>query len=322
MLSFRHFRNTDPPLITEIWRSRGRQPGIMHPISVDVFEQFVFAKLYFDYQGLILALDDGRPVGFAHAGFGPDSQLRWIGSETGVICMVAVRPGCGVPEQEIASGLLSHCEDYLRRRGVTDVVGGPAEPWAPFYWGLYGGVKPPGVLPSDTVTLDLLRSHGYQEQARTLILSRDLNSFRPIVDRQQMLYRRQMAVEIQADPVSRSRWEASTVGDFDLTRYSVGPRGNVGPLATALVRSMDCCSSTCLGPTVGLLHLEVDSASRRQGLASFLLGEAFRQLQRQGIGSIETQVHQDDATAQSLFRKLGFTEVGYGSVFRKQIQAA
>ena len=74
MLTYRTFRNTDPPPLASIWRSRAGQQALAQPLSVDLLEQYVFAKLYFDYQGLILACDDGEAVGFAHAGFGPDDD--------------------------------------------------------------------------------------------------------------------------------------------------------------------------------------------------------------------------------------------------------
>ncbi len=116
MLTYRTFRNSDPPALTSLWRSRAGQPGLFQPVSTDLLEQMVFAKLYFDYGGLVLACDDGQPVGFAHAGFGPNLEQGWISTEAGVTCVVLVRPGCA--EAEVAAGLLDRCEQYLRRRGA------------------------------------------------------------------------------------------------------------------------------------------------------------------------------------------------------------
>ena len=76
MLRYRTFRNTDPPTVVGLWRSRGDQPGLVQPVSVDLFEQFVFGRLYFDYAGLVMAWDGQQPAGFAHAAFGPNEQLE------------------------------------------------------------------------------------------------------------------------------------------------------------------------------------------------------------------------------------------------------
>ena len=103
MLTYRSFRNFDPPALTALWRSHAGQPGFVQPVSTDLFEQLVFAKLYFDYGGLVLAHDDGRLLGFAHAGFGPDVARNWISTESGVICVVVTAPGCA--EAEVTDGL-------------------------------------------------------------------------------------------------------------------------------------------------------------------------------------------------------------------------
>jgi len=61
----------------------------------------------------------------------------------------------------------------------------------------------------------------------------------------------------------------------------------------------------------------VDEAHRRKGLSIFLLGEAFRQFIREGIMLVEAQAMQHNAAALGMYHKLGFRQVGQGSVFRK-----
>ena len=60
MISYRSFRNSDTPLLVEVWRSDPR--GLAQPVSVEIFEQIVLAKPYFENKGLIL-LDDGKAAG-------------------------------------------------------------------------------------------------------------------------------------------------------------------------------------------------------------------------------------------------------------------
>ena len=141
----------------------------MQPVSPDLLEQLIFAKLYFDYAGLILAFQDDLPVGFAHAAFGPNEQQNAISFDLGVTSIVVVRPDCA--EAEVAAGLLEQCEQYLRGRGAKVLYGGGIQPLNPFYLGLYGGSELPGVLDSDLVARHLFQSHGYQEIERTKIAS-------------------------------------------------------------------------------------------------------------------------------------------------------
>jgi ribosomal protein S18 acetylase RimI-like enzyme len=317
MLTFHPFRNTDPPVIAALWRSRAGQPGLLPTVSLDLFEQLVFAKLYFDYDGLIIARDDGRPVGFAHAGFGPNAAHNGISTATGVICMVLVRPDCA--ETEVAAGLLERCAQYLRDRGAKVLLGGGLRPLNPFYVGLYGGSELPGVLETDTVARQAFAADGYTEGERTLIMHCNLDRFEATVDRRQMEIRRRMIVEVSVDPPSRTWWDACTLGEFDMTRFALMPRGASSPAAYAVFRNMEPTGSTGFARAEGLMELHVDEAFRRRGLAVFLLTEAFRQFIRDGIAVVETQALEQDAAAVGLFKKLGLTQVGQGSVWRKQV---
>ena len=64
LIHYRAFRNTDAPQLAEVWRSQTAQRGLMQPMSAALFDQLVLAKPYFDREGLIVAVDDDRPVGY------------------------------------------------------------------------------------------------------------------------------------------------------------------------------------------------------------------------------------------------------------------
>jgi ribosomal protein S18 acetylase RimI-like enzyme len=315
MLTYRTFRNTDPPALASIWRSRAEQQGLAQPLSVDLLEQYVFAKLYFDYQGLILACDDGEAVGFAHAGFGPNDEEDAMATELGTTCLVLTRPDYS--KADVAAGLLERSEAYLHQQGAKVLYGGGIRPLNAFYFGLYGGSEMPGVLETDHVAQQAYLARGYEEIDRTLLLQRDLASFEAVVDRRQMQVRRQMVVEVTVDPPSRTWWEACILGEFDLTRFALVPRGGGPALATATFRGMELTRTSSPSRTTALVDLYVDEAYRRRGLAVFLLSEAFRQFVRQGITTVEAQAMQHNVAALGLYGKLNFQQTGQGSVFRK-----
>ncbi len=315
MLTYRHFRNSDPPALVALWQSRAGQPGLQQPVSPDLLEQLNFAKLYFDPQGLFLALDDGRPIGFAHAGFGPNVEKTWISTESGTTCVVVVRPDC--PEAEVAAGLIERCEDYLRQRGAKVFYGGGLAPMNPFYVGLYGGSDLPGILDSDTVARQAFAARGYQEIERLSVLRCDLNAFESIIDRRQMQVRRQMLAEVTVDANSQSWWEASTIGEFDLTRFVLVPRTGGSPIASAVFRNMEPGGFNPAYRASGLINITVDEDYRRRGLSLFLLSEAFRQFQRQGIQHVETQVRQSETVILQILRKVGFQQTQQGGLWRR-----
>jgi GNAT superfamily N-acetyltransferase len=187
--------------------------------------------------------------------------------------------------------------------------------------GLYGGSGLPGVLDSDRLTQQLYRTHGYEEVDRTLVFRCQLPDFRPVIDRQQMLMRRQMFVEMDADPPARDWWEARAAADFDYIRFELAPRTGNGPVACAIFRSMELYASN-LERTLGLVDLEVQPPYRGQGAATFLVGEAFRQLIHQGTQVVEAQTTEQNQACVGLLEKLGLSKVAQGVVFRKEVKGS
>jgi ribosomal protein S18 acetylase RimI-like enzyme len=74
--------------------------------------------------------------------------------------------------------------------------------------------------------------------------------------------------------------------------------------------------------TAALVDMEVAPSERRQGLVTFLLGEAFKQLQSQGVSIVEAQAMEQNTAAIGLLKKLHFQQVDQGVVFRKDAPAS
>jgi ribosomal protein S18 acetylase RimI-like enzyme len=134
-----------------------------------------------------------------------------------------------------------------------------------------------------------------------------------------MQFRRRMIVQEKVDPPARNWWEACTTADFDLTRFEVARRGSDAVLASVTYREMGPTNYCGPGRVAGIVDLHVVPSHRRQGLATFLLGESFRQLARQGVGSVEMQATESNSASVSLCRKLGMEGVAQGLVFRKEV---
>ncbi|MCS7305694.1 MAG: GNAT family N-acetyltransferase [Thermoguttaceae bacterium] len=315
MLQFRSFRNTDPPVLTGIWQSQQPQPGLRQPICVSLLEQLVLAKLYFHYPGLILAWEEGRAVGFVHAGFGPNEQQTALQKDYGVICLLMVRPDC--QQIEVAEGLLQQAERYLIGQGAKVIYGGGIWPLCPFYLGLYGGSKLPGVLVSDSLAQQLYVAHGYREVDRTVLFECSVKGFRFPMHPKWVQWRRTMQVKSVVDPRARSWWEACLMANFTQMGFYLLPKEGGEPLAWAMLRDLDPEGSSTLR-AMGLLELEVAAAYRRQGMGSLLLWEILRYLQRLGVETLQTQTMARNQAAINLYQKLGFQQTNQGIVFRKE----
>ncbi len=288
----------------------------MQPMTPTILEQIVLSKPYFDRHGLIVAEEEGRPIGFVHAGFGASDDHTCLSTELGVICILQVVPRDD--SGEIAAELIQQAEAYLKGQGAQLIYAGGIRPLDPFYLGLYGGSELPGILASDTTSLDFFQANGYEEIDRRMVFQLDLTSFRPKVDRQQMQIRRGYNVDAVFDPRASSWWEACTCGHVDRTHFSITGRADRKQRGRAIFWDMEPICSSWGVHAVGLSTVEINEDARRQGLATHLIGEAIRQLTEQGATLCEAQTMAGNATAISLYKKLGFQEVDQGIVLRKQ----
>jgi ribosomal protein S18 acetylase RimI-like enzyme len=314
LIEYRAFRNTDPPQLAEVWRSQHASRGLMQPMSVSLLDRYVLSKPTFDRDGLIVAADDEKLLGFAHAGFGPNSQGTNLCHEHGVTSLVLTRPDA---DPRVARELLSRAEEYLTSRGARTLYGGGGYPMSPFYYGLYGGSELSGVLDSDSAQRELFVEAGYRPCARSVILQRDLAGFRPVVDRQQMQIRRTTRLSTMVDPPSQTWWDAVIFEPFERTRWNLAEREGGPSLASVYVWALETMTGAWGVRAAGIVDLVVPDEQRRRGLATNLLGETIRQLQAQGISLVEVHVPEENAAARGVFTNLGFQQVDASTLYCK-----
>jgi GNAT superfamily N-acetyltransferase len=287
----------------------------MQPVSAGILDQLVLAKPYFDPAGLIVALEGGTPVGFAHASFGPNDEQSALATEIGTTQLLMLRGDHR--HATLADELLNRAEGYLRERGAKVLYAGGIRPLNAFYLGLYGGSELPGVLASDPILGETCLRNGYGEIDRVMILERELASFRPAFSRSQRQLRRELAFREEISPPAATWWEACTTSAFDRLRFTLEPVVGGPPLAEVWFWDVEPLSTAWGVPTAGMYDLAVSNDRRRQGLATFLLCEAFAKLSGRGIVRVEAQTMRANAPALTLYEKLGFAKVDEGVVYRK-----
>ena len=281
-----------------------------------MLEQYVLAKPYFDPPGLLLAIDKDEIVGMIHAGFGASEDRSTLDHEMGVICMLLLAPHVEDGEA-IGSTLIALAQDYLQQQGAKVLYAGGIHPMNPFYLGLYGGSELPGILAGDTVALHLLQQNGYEVVDQVAILERDLSDFRPKVDRKTLQVRRKYHIEATFDPPLRSWWDACSYGITDRTQFVLRGRGEETPACSATFWDLEPLASSWGVQAVGLIDLATSESLRREGLATYLVGEALRQLHAYGISRCQVQTMQSNEAALGLYSRLGFEQVDQGLVLRR-----
>jgi ribosomal protein S18 acetylase RimI-like enzyme len=287
----------------------------MQPMSVGLFEQLVFSKPYFDHDGLIVAIKDNRPVGFVHAGFGPDENEAACSTDMGTTYLLMLHSDHSDPT--LADELLARSEGYLQDRGTKVIYAGGIRPLNAFYLGLYGGSELPGVLATDTIFLDAVRRNNYREIDQVLVLQRDLAQFRAVISWEQRRLRRTAVLNERYAPPSTTWWEACTTGAYERLEFSLQNAPQGPPLASVGFWDIEPLSTGWGAATAGMFDLHVAPEARRQGLATFLLGEAFCRLRDRGIVLVEAQTMRGNTPALAMYQKLGFQTVDSGYVYRK-----
>jgi ribosomal protein S18 acetylase RimI-like enzyme len=68
---------------------------------------------------------------------------------------------------------------------------------------------------------------------------------------------------------------------------------------------------------MGLMDLQIDAELRRQGLGTYLAGEALRSMHEMGMSHVEAQMEADNLGAIALFERLGFERADHSFVLRK-----
>jgi ribosomal protein S18 acetylase RimI-like enzyme len=316
-LTFRTFRNTDPPQILRIWNAglSGRSAAYLQ--SCPALEVHVFSKPFFDRNGLFIAEDNGQVVAFAHAGFGPDHTGAKLDHRLGIVCLIVVHPK--YQRRGIGSELLRCCENYLRHRGAQSIFAGGQRPRSPFYWGLYGGCEMPGLLLSDVGADFFFQSHGYRQHESVLVYQRPVDGPLLIQDPRFTSIKRKYEVRVLPRPVSQRWYDECTFAPLEMLHFQLQEIATGAPLAWVRMWDMDAFAWRWHQPAVGLIDLEVKPVHRQKGLGKFLMANVLRYIQEQFYALIEVQTPSGNTPAQTLFQKLGFRQVDEGRVYSKDL---
>ncbi len=314
MIQYRTFRNTDPPVLVDLWNAcfTGRAAAYLR--GTILLEYFTFAKPYFDPAGLVIASADGQAVGFALSGFGPDASLKTLDKSKGVVCLLGVLPA--FRKQGIGSELLARSEAYLRGKGATEIFAGPVPGLNPFQFGLYGGCSSTGFLESDALARPFFERRHYQRQSTFLLMDRTLDAPLSIADGRFPAFRQRF--EIFALPFRHmSWWQDCVAGPIELHQYRMQDKTTNDIAAHMTLWHMETYAQRWNQHAVGLIDLEVTPALRRQGLAKFFLVQILRHLHEQFFTLIEIPMRESNEEGLNLFRGFGFKEIDRGHCFRR-----
>lgn len=318
MISYRRFRNTDPPALLEVWNDACTTRGTFPLRTPGLLERWLFSKPYFDPDSVVIA-EQGDPkqiVGFAMSGFAPTDQFNKLSTDLGVICAVLVKPTHR--RKGIGRELLTRSETWLRSKGANEVVVGSMSPYNPFFFGLYGGSNSPGILASDADAEPFLKTCGYFPAFPRLVFQRKLDVPLAVADPRFASLRRRYDVQLLLRGAqSGSWWQECVWGTLEPSELRLFDKLTGLPAARAVVWELEGFSWRWRFPSAGIFDVQVRPDLRRQGLAKLMLLDMLRFLQEQFFGIAELQIPSGDPAAAGLCKALGFEQVDAGYVYRQ-----
>lgn len=322
MISFRPFKNTDPPAIADVW-NESHPARSAYPLRTPAtLERWIFSKPYFDPEGLIVAEEPGdddskgKVLGYVLAGFGPNEEFSALDYSQGVICSLGVRPAAR--RSGLARQLVQKAEEYLTRRGATTLRAGPRWPYCPFGFGLYGGTNCPGFLASDTGADPFFRSIGYQPAGQTLVFHKKLEAPLSLSDARFTLLRRRYETQVLRAAGVSSWWHDCVWGTLEPVEFRLVDKLMNNFLAgRAVVWELEGYGWRWGFPSAGVIDIQVRQDLRRQGLAKLMMAQVLRFLQDQFFGICEVHAADDQPALISLCRSIGMEQVDIGTTYIK-----
>lgn len=318
MITFRTFRNWDPPTLVELWNASVSSRGAARTIEVQDLDRLVFSKPYFDPKGIIFAEDEGRAIGFVHAGFGASDDQGQLNCRFGVIAMLVVRPD--QRRRGVARDLVRRAEEYLRSGGSTVIYAGSMHPLDPFYLGLYGGSELPGILKSDLAANQLFQSLGYRAVDECLVMQRDLSGPLVITDPKAKTWSREAEFEVVPQAAPADWWTACRYASLEFSDFIVRRRSTKQVIARARGWEMFPVQRSWGAEAVGIVDVSVEPDYRKQGVGTFLMIQILRHFRESGLKLAEVQSMARNTVACRLFQRIGFREVDRGIIYRADPQ--
>ncbi len=320
VIHYRTFRNPDPPRILELWLQCELGRSVARPRSTEAFEIFNYSQLFFDPQGLILACDGPQIVGLVHAGFCCTPDESQLDMSRGVICVVMVHPG--YHHQGIGRELVRLAEEYLRERGAQEIFAGPSPHRDPFYFGLYGGTRPSGLLESDRFAGPFFSRLGYEPVEQHGVYQRNLATARDPINMRIATIRRQTDLAVADRPFRPTWWWYTHFGRWDsagidLIRFRLVKKGSGEPVAGVTVIGLDQYIPVWQRRAIGMVDLFVVESLRGQGYGQTLLVEVLRRLRQELIDVAEIHAPDANELARRVVLSAGFERIDTGVVYRR-----
>jgi GNAT superfamily N-acetyltransferase len=264
------------------------------PLTPERFAALVATKRSFDPEGLLVAVEAEKVVGWVHACIAPGSEPWHDPSERVGQVRMLLFPG---ERLSIGAALVAAATEWLQRLGETELLALHARRGYPFYRGLWLGSEPmgPATMPHVQLALEV---GGFKTTQKSIFMVAEMREPLPEAAPSIPIEFVEAPAEMAHDGMSDS-WTGFTPMRIE-ARVAGETAGSVGWVLLPHVADR-------LGaPVVNIWTLGVREAYRRRGIAAALVSRSMAHGYVQGarFASVGTQLWNDAAHA--TYTKLGF----------------
>jgi hypothetical protein len=300
----------------EIWNRHYETCRANVSVSHGVFDACILSKPFFRAEDLLIYEDDGVAVGFVHIGYGSDETGGASQVDRPIISALCVAPH---PHEDlIAEQLLRVAMDRIEASKARAAIAGGSPTCYSFYLGMAPGDGMMGVVARDNRLQRWLAGLNFQPVRPTECWEVDLASFRPPMDRSQFALRRSTSVVRVLDELHKTWWDAVVLGHTEQIRFQLISRDNSFVMEAVEFWFIDTIFSGISSNTVRLWRPSFPADSDGRDRMTYLLAEAFRQLQSERFSTVRAVATPDQSSAPTILQRLGFRSVEPGLVFERR----
>lgn len=264
------------------------------PLDDERFIALVENKSYFDPQGLLVAMERRKVVGWVHACLAPGSEGHHDPNNK----IARIRMLMFAPDRlKVGNALVAEATAWLAQSGQTEIEALHARVGYPFYRGLWMGGEP--MAPSSLPQLQLaLEVGGYKSTQESIFMTARMTARPKVIE-----------PDVRADfadapaQMKHEGMRQSWIGFEPMTTQAVVDGQNAGGIAWVIEPHVaDRLGAACMN----IWGLGVAEKHRRQGLAGALVSRAMAHSYKLGARfcSVGTQLW--NAPAHATYAKLGF----------------